>query len=153
MRGLDRREIYDRLAGLDPDAQPERRVRRGGPQSAGVRRAERAERVVSMRDGCPEERVHRVADVLLDDAALGDDAGAHLGKRSVERALQPFRTEPHGEVSRSNDVDEDAGHEAALFPCFGHGGKYQAHLHRLSETFRPHRARAAELRTRGHWLR
>ena len=122
MRRLDRREIDDRLAGLDPDAQPERRVRRGGPQPAGVRRAEGAERVVGVSGRRPEERVHGVADVLLDDATLGDDARAHRGECPVERTLQPFRAEPHGEVGRSNDVDEDAGHEAALFPCFGHAG-------------------------------
>jgi len=122
MRRVDRGEIDNCLAGFDSDAQPEGRVRRCGPALAGMRRAKRAERVVRMSGRRPEERVHGVADVLLDDATLGNDARAHRGECPVERTFQPFGAQPNGEVGRSDDVDEHTGHEAALFPCFGHGG-------------------------------
>ncbi len=122
MRRVDRGEIDNCLAGFDSDAQPEGRVRRCGPALAGMRRAKRAERVVRMSGRRAEKCVHRIADVLLDDAAVGDDARTHFGKCPVQRTLQPFRAQPHRQVGRSDDVDEYAGHQTALFSYFGHAG-------------------------------
>jgi len=87
-----------------------------------MRRPQRPERIVRMRDRRAEKGVHRVADVFLHDAALGDDPGADLGERGVQRAFQPFRTETDREVGRPNDIDEDTRHQAALFAGLTHRG-------------------------------
>jgi len=117
---LDCREIDDGLAGLYADPEGEGRSRSGGRGPARVRGAERAQRVVRVRGGGAEERVDGVADVLLDDPALRADLRAHLLEGVGERPLQALGAEACRERGRADDVDEDAGDEAALFAGLRH---------------------------------
>src|SRR4029079_11805564 len=83
---LERPRVDEEIAGLDagPDTQatcsgPVRR-----PARSRVRRTQRLLRIIRVRDRdaeCPE---NRVADVLLDDATVGLDRSAQLGKRVAQ---------------------------------------------------------------------
>jgi hypothetical protein len=64
--------------------------------------------------GGTEQREDRVADVVLDRAALARDAGAHLRERFGEAAPHHLRANLHHHVRRAHHVDEQARDDPAL---------------------------------------
>ena len=118
LRVRGRRKVHDGLSGLESDAHAERELGcrprcRPGPGTG--RGAQRALGIIVVGDRCAEERVDRVADVLLHRPALGFDDRAQRGERLIERGFEPFRAELHGELGRADDVDEERRDEASLF--------------------------------------
>src|SRR2546429_5071501 len=90
---LRRREVDDRLTGLDADAnvKPDVRAATSARPSAGrLSGTKGAGGVVLVRHGRTEERIDLVTDVLLDGAALPLDEPAELAERRGERGLQPL---------------------------------------------------------------
>jgi hypothetical protein len=74
-----------------------------------------------VRDGCPEERVDGIADVLLDGTAVRRDDRAQLGERRAELALEALGAEARRQLGRPDDVDEHARHEAPFLAYWRHG--------------------------------
>jgi len=110
-------EVDDRVAGLEPDPHGEGMpvgLARDAPLPERLGRTERPEGVVLVGAWRAEERVDRVADVLLDGATVLRDDPRELRERRAELALETLRAKPHRQLRRPHDVDEHAGHEAAL---------------------------------------
>ena len=71
-------------------------------------------RVVLVRGRHAEGGHHRVADELLDGAALGLDLLAHRLKYASHHLAEPLRIEPFAEGGRPGDVGEQDRDELAL---------------------------------------
>ena len=103
-----------RLAGVEPD--PDREldaaraaqllVQLGHPSRMSSARPDRAQRVVLVRDGDPEHRHQRVADVALDRAAVALDGLAHGGEPALHRPAQRLVVDALAQLGRADDVGE-----------------------------------------------
>ena len=78
------------------------------------RRAHRALGVVLVRDRRAEDGHHRVADELLDRAAVPLDLGAQLRVVRRERRADVLRVEPLGACRRADEVGEEDRHDLPL---------------------------------------
>jgi hypothetical protein len=78
----------------------------GGPESP--------LRIVGMGQRDAEERMDGIADVLLDNAALGGDDCREFGECLVKPALEALRTERHGERRRAHEVNEHGRNNSPL---------------------------------------
>ena len=94
-------------------------VQLGQPGAHAQRGAQRPGRVVLVHAGHAEGRHDRVADELLDGAALGLDLGAHGREEGAHDLLERFRVEPLAERGRAGDVREQHGHDLALLGRLG----------------------------------
>ncbi len=118
----------DDLPGVDPGAQAERDavvalellVQPGerGADSGG--RAQRAQRVVLVRDRDAEHRHHRVPDELLHRAAVALDLGPDRLEVAGEHVAQALGVEPLPERRRAGHVAEEDGDDLALLSRGGH---------------------------------
>ena len=110
----------DHLAGRDPDPNLDLAdrilgVERARPSSRIVERgADRALGVVLVRDRHAEVRDDRVADVLLDRAAVALELGAEAAVVELEQREHVLRVELLRERGRADEVDEDERVELAL---------------------------------------
>ena len=77
------------------------------------RRADGTQRVVLVRDRDPEDRHHRVADVVLDRPAVALDHVAHAAKPALHRPPQRLGIDPLSQRRRSHDVGKDHGDDLA----------------------------------------
>ena len=103
------------LAGGDPDARLER-DRRALAQARQPLldlqpRADRPQGVVLVDRGHPEHRAHRVADELLDAAAVPLDRLPRLGEVPLEQGTQHLRVVALAERRRSDEVAEQHRHD------------------------------------------
>jgi hypothetical protein len=98
-------------------------MNRRGPRNAGVRRPEGALGIVRMGGGHAEQGVDRVADVLLDRAALGDDERRQLAERPIEGSLHALGPELECERRGAHDVDEKRGDDPPLQPLLAHASR------------------------------
>ena len=78
------------------------------------RRPHRPQRVVLVHDRHAEHGHHRVADELLDGAAVALDDRLHPLEVAREQRAQRLRVEPLAERGRAGDVAEEDGHGLAL---------------------------------------
>jgi hypothetical protein len=69
----------------------------------------------------PEDRHHRVADELLDDAAVALDDRLHPLEVTRQQSPQRFRIDGFPERRRADDIAEEHGHDLPLFPPGGAG--------------------------------
>ena len=109
----------DHLAGRDPDPHLDLADRVLGVQRLDrvedvERRADGALRVVLVGDRHAEVRDDRVADVLLDRAAVALELGAEAAVVELEQREHVLRVELLGERRRADEVDEDERVELAL---------------------------------------
>ena len=73
------------------------------------RRADGAVGVVLVRDRRPEQRHDRVAEHLVDDAAVGLDVGDEQREGGVDQALDLFGVAAFGDRREADDVGEQHG--------------------------------------------
>jgi hypothetical protein len=71
--------------------------------------------VVLVSCGSAEDRHHRVADELLDGAAEALNVGLHPLVVGAQRRAHVFRIRSVGAAGESHEVDEEYGHDLALF--------------------------------------
>ena len=110
---------HQHLAGVDADPHPQLV---GGMLLAEVaqrglhrqRRAHGPVGVVLVRDRRPEQRDDRVAEHLVDDAAVGLDVGDEQREGGVDEALDLFGVAALGERREADDVGEQHGHDPPL---------------------------------------
>ena len=86
------------------------------------RRAHGALGVVLVRDRCAEDGHHRVADELLDRAAVPLELGAELRVVRRERRADVFGVEPFRACRRADEVGEEDRHDLPLL-ARGRGGR------------------------------
>ena len=140
-RDVDRVAHHDRLAGAAraDDDRPgvDARPRLEGDATLGPQgavepferlahlgaRAHGAQGVLVVRDRDPEYGHHRVADVLLDRAAVALDDLAHAREVAAHDVAQRFRVEPLAERRRAGHVGEQDGHRLARLA--GRGSRRQ----------------------------
>ena len=77
-------------------------------------RPQRAQRVVLVHDRHAEDRHHRIADELLDRAAVALDDLLHLLEVAGQERPQRLRVEPLAQRGRAGDVAEQHRHRLAL---------------------------------------
>ena len=65
----------------------------------------------------PEDRHHRVADELLDDAAVALDDRLHALEVAREQRAERLRVDRLAERRRADDVAEEHGYDLALLPA------------------------------------
>ena len=123
---LDRGAIVrERLPGIDGDADLDPRVDAtdlavefvGGPSHL-QRRANGTEGVIFVRRRDPECTDHRVADELLDRAAMPFDRGAHRSEVAVQDASEDLGIRSLSEVRRADEVAEQRSHDAPTWGAF-----------------------------------
>ncbi len=99
------------LTGVDADADLESRAQRLHCFADAKRSTECPLGVVVVRLRCPEDRHHRVADVLLDAPAVSLDLagyGGEVGALDLAHRLGIARLRPTG---KAHQVGEEGGHE------------------------------------------
>ena len=107
-----RSERDERLAGVDGGADLQLLADRVADRE---RRPHRALGVVLVRDRRAEDGHHRVADELLDRAAVPLELGAELRVVGGERRADVLRVEPFGAARRAHEVGEEDRHDLPLF--------------------------------------
>ena len=103
---------------LTPIAHLDALVRR--PVEDRERRADGALRVVLVRDGRAEDRHHRVADELLDGAAVALELLAHVRVVAAELGRDVLGVELLGPRREADQVGEQDGDDLALSPSRRH---------------------------------
>ena len=95
--------------------------------------AHSAQRVVLVHDRYPEHRHHRVADELLNRAAVPLDDRFHPVEVACQQRPQPLRIEGLAERCRAGHVAEEHRHDLALFrgSCGRRGPALRAELEGL----------------------
>ena len=106
------------LAGVDADAQAERRARQprqiSGLGADVQARAHGAQRVVLVRGGDAEDADHRIADELLDHAAVPLDLAARHGCVAGQHAVHVFGIGRLGRGGEADQVAEQRGNDPAF---------------------------------------
>lgn len=98
---------------LDPEAPPHILVEPAEGGRHGQRRAQSALRVVLPGLVQTEHRHHRVADELLDDAAVGLDGMVPGGETGLDHLPGVLRVELARDRGEADEVREEHGHELA----------------------------------------
>ena len=98
-------------------------------------RAHRAHRVVLVGHGDPEHREHRVADELLDPAAVAGQDAAELVEVAAQHPPHRLGVVVLSELGRAGEIAEDDGHDlASLRPrCGDHRPAGRAEARTLRE--------------------
>ena len=106
-------ERNERFAGGDPD--PDLELALLGERVADRERgADSSLRVVLVRDRCAEHRHDRIADELLDGAAVALELGAHLRVVRLQQPAHVLRVHALGARGEADEVAEEAGDDLAL---------------------------------------
>ena len=108
-------EADERLAGRDPDPQLELLLEREVADRE--RRADGALGIVLVGGRRAEERHHRVADELLDRAAVALELGADALVVRAEERLDVLGVERLRACGEADEVAEDDRDDLALAPC------------------------------------
>ena len=106
--------VREDLARLDPD--PHLEAELADALDDPERGANRALRVVLVRERHAERRHHRVAGELLDDAAVGGDAVRDLVEEARQARADDLGVGARDELRRADEVDEKDGCELAFHP-------------------------------------
>src|SRR5581483_3725715 len=85
------------------------------------RRAQRALRIVLVRDRCPEDHEDRVADELLDRSVVSDRLFGEVLEDAGHEDLQLLGVHLIGELREAREVGEEDGDESALLELVLHG--------------------------------
>ena len=110
-------ERHERFAGRDPDPELEPLLDR--EVANGERGADGSLRIVLVRDGCAEQRHHRVADELLDRAAVALELRANTLVVGPEDRLHVLRVHRLRLRREADEVAEDNRDDLALSACHG----------------------------------
>jgi hypothetical protein len=97
------------LAGVDADARLQPVLGDRGAHLRGG--ARRAQRIVLVRDGDPEHRHHRVADELLDPAAVALDDRAQVVEVALHSRAQRLWVCRLAECRRAHEIGEHHSHD------------------------------------------
>ena len=111
-------EAHERLAGRDPDSQLELLLER--ELADRERCADCALGIVLVRGRCAEERHDRVADELLDGAAVALELGAHALVVGAQDRLDVLGIQRLGARGEADEVAEDDRDDLALATRVGH---------------------------------